>query len=116
MALPAVTKAVIGPVPPADIGKASGTFSTMRQLGGAFGAAILAAVFADAGSYASAATFSNGSAAATAAAAGLATAGTLVAVALPGLAYPSAGRTGKPGPGAAADKGRPMIALPGNQP
>ena len=50
MALPAVTKAVVGSVPPADIGKASGTFSTMRQLGGAFGVAILAAVFAAAGS------------------------------------------------------------------
>ena len=54
MALPADIKAVIGSVPPADIGKASATFSTMRQLGGAFGVAILAAVFADEGSYASA--------------------------------------------------------------
>jgi len=77
MALPADIKAVIGSVPPADIGKASATFSTMRQLGGAFGVAILAAVFADGGSYASAASFSNGFAAATAAAAGLAMAGAI---------------------------------------
>ena len=77
MALPADIKAVIGSVPPADIGKASATFSTMRQLGRAFGVAILAAVFADEGSYASAASFSNGFAAATAAAAGLAMAGAI---------------------------------------
>jgi len=69
MALPAVTKAVVGSVPPADIGKASGAYSTMRQLGGAFGVAILAAVFAGSGSYASAAAFSDGFAPATAAAA-----------------------------------------------
>jgi EmrB/QacA subfamily drug resistance transporter len=84
LALPAVTKAVVGSVPPADIGKASGTFSTMRQLGGAFGVAILVAVFAAAGSYASAAAFSNGFAPAVAAAAGLALAGALAALALPG--------------------------------
>jgi len=84
MALPAVTKAVVGAVPPADIGKASGTFSTMRQLGGAFGVAILAAAFAGSGSYASAAAFSDGFAPATAAAAGLAAAGALAALVLPG--------------------------------
>src|SRR5580692_7841883 len=33
LAIPAATKAVIGAVPPGDIGKASGVFSTMRQLG-----------------------------------------------------------------------------------
>ena len=49
LAIPAVTKAVVGSVPRGDIGKASGGFSTMRQLGGAFGVAILAAVFAAAG-------------------------------------------------------------------
>jgi EmrB/QacA subfamily drug resistance transporter len=84
LALPAVTKAVVGSVPPGDIGKASGAFSTMRQLGGAFGVAILAAVFAAAGSYASAAAFSDGFARATAAAAGLAFAGAIAALALPG--------------------------------
>ena len=87
MALPAVTKAVVGSVPPADIGKASGAYSTMRQLGGAFGVAILAAVFAGSGSYASAAAFSDGFAPATAAAAGLAVAGVLAALALPGRAH-----------------------------
>ena len=56
----------------------------MRQLGGAFGVAILAAVFASAGSYASAGAFSGGFAPALAAAAGLALAGGLAALALPG--------------------------------
>jgi len=56
----------------------------MRQLGGAFGVAILAAVFAAAGGYTSAAAFSAGFAPAIAAAAGLALAGALAALALPG--------------------------------
>jgi EmrB/QacA subfamily drug resistance transporter len=84
LAIPAVTKAVVGSVPAVDIGKASGVFSTMRQLGGAFGVAILAAVFTTAGSYSSAGAFSDGFAPALAAAAGLALAGGLAAVALPG--------------------------------
>jgi EmrB/QacA subfamily drug resistance transporter len=84
LALPAVTKAVVGSVPAADIGKASGSFSMMRQLGGAFGVAILAAVFTSAGGYTSAAVFSAGFASAIAAAAGLALAGTITGLALPG--------------------------------
>jgi hypothetical protein len=71
-------------VPPGDIGKASGSFSMMRQLGGAFGIAILAAVFASAGGYTSAAAFSVGFVPAIAAATGLALAGALAALALPG--------------------------------
>ena len=82
LALPALTKVVVSSVPPGDIGKATGVFSTMRQLGGAFGVAILAAVFAAAGSYASPAAFSNGFAPAIAAAAGLALAAALAALAL----------------------------------
>ncbi|MGP8001363.1 MAG: DHA2 family efflux MFS transporter permease subunit [Streptosporangiaceae bacterium] len=83
LAVPAVTKAVVGSVPRGDIGKASGGFSMMRQLGGAFGVAILAAVFATAGGYTSAAAFSNGFAPAVAAAAGLALAGALAGLGLP---------------------------------
>ena len=84
LALPAVTKAVVGSVPRGDIGKASGSFSMMRQLGGAFGISILAAVFAAAGGYTSAAAFSAGFAPAIAAATGLALAGALAGLALPG--------------------------------
>jgi hypothetical protein len=64
-------------------------FSTMRQLGGAFGVAILAAVFAAAGSYASPAAFSHGFAPATFAAAGLALAAALAALALPSRPNPA---------------------------
>ena len=94
LAIPAVTKAVVGSVPPGDIGKASGAFSTMRQLGGAFGVAILAAVFTAAGGYASAGAFSDGFAPALAAAAGLALAAGLAALALPGRAGAGSGRAG----------------------
>ena len=45
LAVPAVTRAVVGSVPRGDIGKASGSFSMMRQLGSAFGVAIAAAVY-----------------------------------------------------------------------
>ena len=60
MAMPAQQNAVIGSVPPSAIGTASGTLNTLRQLGGTFGIAILAAVFAANGSYASPAAFSQG--------------------------------------------------------
>ncbi|MCW2916127.1 MAG: hypothetical protein JWN52_4195, partial [Actinomycetia bacterium] len=43
MAIPAAQSAVIGAVPMAAIGAASGTFNTVRQLGGAFGIAITTA-------------------------------------------------------------------------
>jgi hypothetical protein len=56
----------------------------MRQLGGAFGVAIMATVFTLAGGYTSAAAFSAGFAPAIAAAAGLALAGTIAGLALPG--------------------------------
>jgi EmrB/QacA subfamily drug resistance transporter len=60
MAMPAAQNAVIGAVPRDAIGKASGAFNTLRQLGGSFGIAILAAVFAGAGSYAGPQAFSDG--------------------------------------------------------
>jgi EmrB/QacA subfamily drug resistance transporter len=59
-ALPAAQNAVMSAVAPTEIGKASGTFSTARQLGGAFGLAITVAVFSGAGSYASPVSFSDG--------------------------------------------------------
>jgi hypothetical protein len=83
MALPAVTKAVVGGVAMQDIGKASGAFTTMRQLGGAFGVAILVAVFAGAGSYTSSHAFSNGFVPAIAVGAALALCGAIAATLLP---------------------------------
>jgi MFS family permease len=83
IAIPATAKSVVSAAAPADIGKASGAYSSVRQLGGAFGVAILVAVFAGAGSYASPHSFSNGYASAMAAAAALALLGALTGTALP---------------------------------
>jgi EmrB/QacA subfamily drug resistance transporter len=70
-AIPAAQNSVVSAVAQSEVGKASGTFSTMRQLGGAFGLAIGVAVFAGAGSYASPQAFSDGFEAAIAVSAGL---------------------------------------------
>jgi EmrB/QacA subfamily drug resistance transporter len=59
-ALPAVQNAVVSGVAPGAIGKASGTFSALRQLGGAFGLAIAVAVFTGAGGYGSPSAFTDG--------------------------------------------------------
>jgi sugar phosphate permease len=83
LAIPAVTKSVVGSVAPGDIGKASGSFSTLRQLGGAFGVAALVAVFSADGSYASAGAFSDGFAPAMGVAAALSLAGAVAGLALP---------------------------------
>ena len=56
----------------------------VRQLGGVVGIALLVAVFAGAGSYASAQAFSDGFAPAIGVTAGLALVGALTALALPG--------------------------------
>jgi EmrB/QacA subfamily drug resistance transporter len=64
MVIPATQSAVMSHVAPQYIGKASGTFTTLRQLGGAFGVAIAVAVFAGAGSYESPQAFTDGFAAA----------------------------------------------------
>jgi MFS family permease len=60
MAIPAAQNAVMTAVSPDELGKASGAFSMMRQLGGAFGLAIAVAVFSGAGSYVSPAAFNAG--------------------------------------------------------
>src|SRR5260370_12579658 len=82
--MPAAQNVVISSVATSEIGKASGTFSMLRQLGGAFGVAILAAVFASIGGYRSAQAFSNGFAAPLLAAAALSLIG-----AIPGLRLPA---------------------------
>jgi EmrB/QacA subfamily drug resistance transporter len=91
MAMPAAQNAIVGAVAREQIGRASGTFSALRQLGGAFGVAILVAVFAAAGGYASPQAFVDGFAPALAVSAGLSFAGAVVAVALPGRRVAPAG-------------------------
>jgi EmrB/QacA subfamily drug resistance transporter len=83
MAMPAVQSTVMGAVAREEVGKASGTFSTMRQLGGAFGLAILVATFAGAGDYSSAGAFSAGFTAAIAVSGVLSLAGALAALLVP---------------------------------
>jgi MFS family permease len=86
MAYPAVQSAVVGSVRPDEIGKASGTYNTMRQLGGTFGVAIVVAVFAGAGRYGSPPAFSDGFAPAIGVAAVMSLAGSLSGLALPARA------------------------------
>jgi EmrB/QacA subfamily drug resistance transporter len=57
---PTVANAVVGSVPLAEAGVASGTNSTIRELGGVLGVAVLATVFVRPGVYSSAQTFVDG--------------------------------------------------------
>lgn len=83
MAIPSAQSVVMNAVTPADLGKASGTFMTMRQLGGVFGLAIAAAVFTGAGSYVSPSAFSDGFVPALTVSAALSAGGALLAALLP---------------------------------
>jgi EmrB/QacA subfamily drug resistance transporter len=60
LGIPALTRVVVSRVALADLAKASGTFSTLRQLGGAFGVAAMGAVFAATGGYRTPETFADG--------------------------------------------------------
>ena len=84
MSFPAAQNSVVGSVPEAAIGKASGVNTTMRELGGVFGIALSVAVFAGAGSYASAEAFSDGFVAAMALSAGLSLTSAICGAFLPG--------------------------------
>jgi hypothetical protein len=75
---------VLRSVRPEHIGKASGTLSTLRQLGGVFGVAVLAAVFSATGGYGTPQEFVDGFVPALGLAAWLALAGALAAAAVPG--------------------------------
>jgi EmrB/QacA subfamily drug resistance transporter len=57
---PTVANAIMGSVPLTEAGVASGSNSTIRELGGVFGVAVLASVFARHGVYTSPATFVDG--------------------------------------------------------
>ena len=84
-------------VAPQHIGKASGTFTMVRQLGGALGIALAVAVFARHGSYASPQAFSAGYGPALGICATLALAGSvagLLAPARPRTTHPAVAVTG----------------------
>jgi EmrB/QacA subfamily drug resistance transporter len=84
LVFPAVANAVLGSVPPEEAGVASGTNSTMRELGGVFGVAVLAAVFARDGAYSSPPTFVHGVTTALWVGAGLSALGITAAAFTPG--------------------------------
>jgi EmrB/QacA subfamily drug resistance transporter len=105
LAIPALTRSVTSTVAAADIGAASGAFSTMRQLGAAFGVAVLGAAFAATGSYASPSAFSSGFVTASGVAAGLALAGAAI-----GLILPRHGNRPAPVAAGEPEPGRPVRA------
>src|SRR5712691_7900917 len=81
LVLPTTSAEVMRSVPASDAGVASGTSGALRQLGGVFGVALLAAVFARKGAYTSPAAFAEGFRAALWVAVGLSIAGVLSALA-----------------------------------
>jgi EmrB/QacA subfamily drug resistance transporter len=83
MTFPAAQNSVVGSVPPEAIGKAAGTNSTMRELGGVLGIALGVAAFTGAGGYGSPTDFSNGFVAAMGVASALSLLAALAGAALP---------------------------------
>jgi EmrB/QacA subfamily drug resistance transporter len=83
MAIPSAQNSVLGSISDEAVGKAAGTNSLMRELGGVFGIAVAVAVFAGAGSYASAQAFVDGFTPAIAVSAALAIAGAVAGSLLP---------------------------------
>jgi EmrB/QacA subfamily drug resistance transporter len=84
MAIPSAQASVLGSVSEESVGKAAGTNSVMRELGGVFGIAITVAVFSGAGSYASPQAFVDGFGPAMGVAAAVAIVGAVAGSFLPG--------------------------------
>jgi hypothetical protein len=84
MAMPAAQNAVLSAVAPAEIGKASGIYNMVRFLGGAFGVALLVAVFTRHGNVGTPDWFSAGFGPAIRVAAALSLAGAVAGLFLPG--------------------------------
>jgi EmrB/QacA subfamily drug resistance transporter len=86
LCFPTVANSVMGSVPTQEEGVASGTNSSLRELGGVFGIAVLAAVFTRHGVYASSSTFADGFRAALIVGAALTAVGIVAALLSPGRA------------------------------
>ena len=91
MSFPAAQTAVVGAVPAEAIGKATGTNTTVRELGGVFGIALSVAFFGAAGGYGSPTEFADGFVAVMGVATGLS-----VLAVCAGLMLPAGGRLGAP--------------------
>ena len=94
LAMPAAANAVLGGLGPADVGKAAGVNSTLRELGGVLGLALLVAVFAPLGGYADAADFLAGFVPTMAVCAALTAAGAVAGVWVPRRPRVSVGAQG----------------------
>jgi MFS family permease len=78
-----VANVVLGAVRPQEEGQASGSLNAIRELGGVFGVAILAAIFAHYGGYRTPESFSNGMNAAVYVGAALVAVGALASFLIP---------------------------------
>ncbi|NUR58207.1 MAG: MFS transporter [Catenulispora sp.] len=107
MCFPTVANAVTGSVPAADAGIAAGVNVTLRELGGVFGVAILGAVFAAHGGYASPEVYVAGFRPAMWVAALVPVGGAVAAAFAPGKPKAVAGGTADAGP----DAGEPTAEL-----
>jgi EmrB/QacA subfamily drug resistance transporter len=103
LVFPTVSTEVLASVPGTEVGVASGTNSALREIGGVFGVAVLASVFARPGVYTSPAIFVEGFKAALWVAAGFSAAGAVAAVL--GAAPPAA-----PVYGVEPEPGQPALA------
>jgi MFS family permease len=79
-----VATVVLGAVRPGEAGQASGANNAIRELGGVFGVAVLASIFAHQGGYGSAALFTDGITPALEVGAAVVAAGSAAALLLPG--------------------------------
>ncbi|TCO47421.1 MFS transporter [Actinocrispum wychmicini] len=86
LVFPTVANAVVSSVAPQDIGVASGTSTMMQQVGGAFGVALIASVFAAGNEYSSPQAFVDSFSTAILVPAILSALGAAVALASPGIA------------------------------
>jgi MFS family permease len=93
LVFPTVATEVMTSVPAPQIGVASGANSALRELGGVFGVAVLAAVFDRPGVYTSPATFTGGFQTALWAGAAFSAAGALIAISARQRPAPAEGRS-----------------------
>jgi len=90
LCFPTVANSVVGSVPASEMGIASGTNSSSRELGGVFGVAVLATVFASSGDYSSPTVFIDHFKHAVLLGAALSATGLIAAAALPGRKHAAA--------------------------
>jgi EmrB/QacA subfamily drug resistance transporter len=91
-----VANVILSAVRPEEEGQASGANNAIRELGGVFGVAVLAAIFASVGSYASPAAFVDGLTTAVWVGSGVVFAGSVLALALPGRRRETSAATAEP--------------------